>query len=423
MAGRVISRAPALAASTRVLVPERGSVTVDARSWERLRVAAEFGRLQAEGILGVSYQPGGSVKLEGSCYVGHAVCNRIVLELQEKVPGALAALLHFATYESFRIMPATAVASDLGVLITLLIRQFLDATLQYVSSGRLFAYKRFGQIAPLGGGRLDIGKTIRLRARGCGHLLAFDRNALTHDVDQNIVIAAALREVDRLSRSIAMSAHDLARARGLSMIFADCKGPRFYERSRIDFSDMATAIARTAQTARLRDLAALSGVIISHESFDIGGGGASGIPRAWFLNLETLFETAVRTTCSGLLKGSFRVASRKTNAERVFSGEKNEYRANPDLQLTRAGGEIVIGDVKYKNSGGKPKASDLYQLLAHAGTYKAQKAFLIYPGEKYSFRSLGSTRTGITTMVGIVDVLQLRTDLEKFLHDSGLIPS
>lgn len=70
-----------------------------------------------------------------------------------------------------------------------------------------------------------------------------------------------------------------------------------------------------------------------------------------------------------------------------------------------------MGDVKYKEFDGSAAASDVYQLLAHAKAFGALSAFLIFPGDTYSVRELGTSRQGIDTAFFSVRVQHLQEDL------------
>lgn len=403
----------------RVCVPERGYTDVEQDIWSALQSSADFRRLHAEGVLEVAYRPLGKVRLKGTCYVGHAICGEVLLECCEKVDGALTALLAFASHNAFRLAKAQAATSELGDLVVLLVAQFLETVTTYTSSGRRFQYTTKKAVGSLVGGRLDITKSIQLRARGLGHLLAFEKNVATFNIPINRVVLAALSEVERLARLVKMTERTIAKSRGLSMLFGDCRDHETLYRERSYFAIMASRLADTEGSELIRDMMSLASVLLWHESFDSSSGQSSGLPRTWFLNLEKLFETAVLNVLSDLCVDAS-VYRGGESPKAIFSSERAEYRANPDIVISSSSAQFIVGDVKYKIFDGSAAAGDVYQLLAHAEAFGALKAFLIFPGESYFFRDLGVSRGGISTAFFAVRVRHLREDLDKVAKYFGL---
>lgn len=179
-------------------------------------------------------------------------------------------------------------------LIVLLVGQFLDTVTTYTSSGRKFQYATRKSVGSLVGGKLDITKSIQLRARGLGHLLAFEKNVATFSTPINKIVLVALSEVERLARLIRLPEGVIAKSRSLSMIFADCRDHEILYRERSYFATKALRLAESEHDDLVRDMMSLASVMLSHESFDSSTGRPAGLPRTWFLNLEALFETAVR---------------------------------------------------------------------------------------------------------------------------------
>lgn len=401
----------------RVCVPERGYTDVDQSVWSALQASQDFRRLHAEGVLDVAYRPLGKVRLKGTCYVGHAVCGDVLLEFCEKVDGALTALLAFASHSAFRLSKAQAATSELGDLVVLLVSQFLDTVTTYTSSGRRFQYSTKKSAGSLVGGKLDITKSIQLRARGLGHLLAFEKNIVTFGTPINRIVLAALSEVEHLAQLIRLPERTIVKSRGLSMLFADCRDHETLYRERSYFAAMALRLAESESDELIRDLMSLASVMLSHESFDSSSGQPTGLPRTWFLNLENLFETAVRNILSELCAEAS-VLRGGESPQAIFSGERREYRANPDIVISSSS-LSVIGDVKYKIFDGSATAGDVYQLLAHAEAFGASKAFLIFPGDSFFVRRLGVTRGEIDTAFFSVRVQYLRDDLASVAADFG----
>lgn len=395
----------------RVCVPERGHTDVDADVWAELQVSQDFRRLHEQGVVEVAYRPLGRVRLKGTCYVGHAICGSVLLEFREKIDGALTSLLTHASHSAFRLARARGAKSELGDLISLLVAQFLEAVTAYTSSGRAFRYTTRQAVGSLVGGKLNITKSIQLRARGLGHLLAFEKNTVSYNTAVNRIVSTALAEVERLARMVSLPESVVAKSRGLSMLYADCRDHETLYRERSFFAAQAADLAETEHDDSVRDMMSLASVMLAHENFDTASGQAAGLPRTWFLNLENLFEAAVRNILAGLCDSSVRVCRGGDAPQPIFSLEKQEYRANPDIVIACPPGGPHVGDVKYKEFDGSAAASDVYQLLAHAEAFGALSAFLIFPGDTYSVRELGTSRQGIDTAFFSVRVQHLQEDL------------
>ena len=402
----------------RVRVPERGYADVEKETWAALQASRDFGRLHSEGVVEVSFLPSGGVRLRGTCYVGHAICGEVILDFCEKIDGALKNLLSFASHNAFRLSRAKTGASELGDLISLLVDQLLDAVTRYTSGGRRFQYRAVKSSGSLVGGKLDITRSIQLRARGLGHVLAFEKNVATYATPINRIILAALSEVERLSRIVRLPATTIAKSRSLSMLFADCRDHEVLYRQRSYFASEALRHSEMQSDDLLRDIAYLAGVVLAHESFDATRGQSYSLPRTWFLNLENLFESAVRNILAGACPDA-NVSRGGLAPPAIFSKESREYRANPDLVIKHPSRNTAIGDVKYKFFDGSAAAGDVYQLLVHADAFGAKEAFLVFPGEVYSARELGASRGGIRTTFFSVRLQQLREDLRLVADHLG----
>ena len=404
----------------RVSVSERGQTDVANDTWALLYNEESFRRLLESGILSATLTPGGYTQLKGACYVGWAQCGDVAVEIQEKVPGALRALLSYATNSAFRIEHAKSPASDLGALAVLLIQQFLSAVTEYISGSREFVYERQRRIGSLAGGRIDIAKSVQLRARGLGHLLAFDKDVVNFNTPLNRVVLAALMEVERLAKVLGVSAGDVARARGLALLFADCRDVEvlFGDRSRLvrAASDLAT-LGRTPQQ---RDIAALASAVLAHESFERRTATWAEVPRAWFLNLENLFEGAVISRLREVVPPGTEVFRGSERPRPVFKRRMGAYQAYPDVVVYRAGSGVAVGDVKYKNWTGAAGAADIYQLLVHTSAFSGTASFLVYPHDKYQVISLGEAVTGTDTWLFALDVRNLGDGVARIADALGV---
>lgn len=404
----------------RVCVRERGQADVASDAWAILSKDRDFRRLLEGGILTVTLVPDGRTRLQGACYVGWARCGGVEIEIQEKVPGALKALLLHATNTAFRIDHLQSPASDLGVLAGLLVRQFLSAVTEYASRSREFVYERQGGIGSLAGGRIDVAASVRLRARGLGHLLAFDKDVVSFRTLLNRVILAALIEVERLARMIEIGAGDVAAARGLTLLFGDCRDVEVLFGDRSLLARAADDLATSGRTPQQRDVAALASAILAHESFERRTATWREVPRAWFLNLERLFEHAVISQLREAAPAGTSVGRGGEGPRGIFRGEKGRYGANPDIVVTGSGGRVTVGDVKYKNWTGEAAASDIYQLLVHTAAFAGTVCFLVYPHNEYQATWLGEAVTGTNTWLFALDVGNLGDGVARMADALGL---
>lgn len=405
-----------------IRLPERGSVDVSAHVWQKLARSSSFWALVEREVVQARQVAGGKARLLGGCYVGRSqVAEDLVLEVHEKVSGSLSALLDFAYGSDFRIERLCSPSTDLGDLVALLVSHFVEATRKYAARGREFGYVTKPMRGSLVGGRLDVTRTLRLHARGLRHLAAFEKNAITFDLPVNRVLLAALREVDRLQALIPIPPDIVVKARGMAMVFDDCRGPEVLFGRKADMVDQADRLCTTAKDRVTSDLMALAAIILSNESFEQDAPQRGIAPRAWFLNLETLFEKAVREAMSSALQGVATVTAGRSKPAKVFTEYQN-LRANPDLVVRRIDTKrVMAGDVKYKRWSGSPKAADVYQLLVHASAFNAQRAFLIYPGDSFETVEFGTASTGAAMTAYTLDVRDLPCQIARLLGDLDMI--
>lgn len=405
-----------------IRLPERGSVDVSAHVWQKLAKSSSFWALVERKVVQARQVTSGKARLLGGCYVGRfQVDEDLVLEVHEKVAGSLSALLDFAYGSDFRIERLRSPSTDLGDLVALLVSHFVDATRQYASRGRQFGYVTKPMRGSLIGGRLNVTRTLQLHARGLRHLAAFEKNAITFDLPVNRVLLTALREVDRMQAMIPIPSDIIVKARGMAMIFDDCRGPEVMFGKKADMVDQANRLCITTKDPNISDLMALAAIILSNESFEQGVPQPGTAPRAWFLNLETLFEKAVRKAMSRALQGVATVTAGKSKPVHIFT-ECQNFRANPDLVVKLINtGHVIVGDVKYKQWSGSPKAPDLYQLLIHASAFNARRAFLVYPGESFGTVEFGIASTGAATTAYTLDIQNITHQIGVLLENLIMI--
>ena len=406
--------------SHKLFVRERDQTDVDPVIWAALSADTAFRHLLDTGILSAILLSNGLTRLRGACYVGRAQCADVEIEIQEKVPGALQSLLAYATGSAFRIEPTKSRASDLGQLTLLLIQQFLAGVTGYASRSRQFVYAQERKVGSLGGGKIEFAKSIQLRARGLGHLLAFKKDVITFNTLLNRVILAALMEVTRIGRVIDIDAATVQRARGLSLLFSDCRDSRLLTGRRSVFARDASSLTASHLAEEEKDVAALASVILAHEGFEWDATTCSHVPRSWFLNLENLFERAIVLQLRKLACPNASVSTGGESPQPIFDRQTGIYHAHPDVVVAHRDGLVIVGDVKYKNWSDRAVSSDLYQLLIHTAAFSGARSFLVFPCDEYKAIWLGRAVTGADTWLFALDLRNLKESVTRMANDLGI---
>ena len=400
---------------------ERGHVDLERDRWLLVSAAPGFWTLVDAGILKVSQPSRTTMRVSGTKYVGVARLGELDVQVEEKVPGSLACLIRFATADAFRIERVGTRESGFGSLTVLLIDQFLAGLRHYVSGGRRFVYGRQRAASPFVRGRLDVVETLRLRAKGMGHLVAYDRNIQDFRTELNLVLFAGLRQVEHLAKLIDIPHASVSTARSMALFFSDCRTTEILFASRRSWAERARRLTEVTREPAHRDLLALATVLLARQGFELADGGENIVPRAWFLNLEQLFEDAVRR----LLRRTAPVGSTVRNGKGVslpiFPGSLTPHKAEPDLLVHLPAGKCLVGDVKHKEWAGDANPGDLYQLLVHAQTYGSREAFLVYPGDAFEHLVMGQTVDGVRVHLARLDVRALDLDVERLAVKLGLI--
>jgi 5-methylcytosine-specific restriction endonuclease McrBC regulatory subunit McrC len=404
-----------------VSVRERGDSPVSPGDWKAISSDAAFWTLVEHQILGVSGAGSGKFRLVGSCYVGRALVGGKTLEIKEKVSGAFEGLVRLQAPTAPRIertpSPVTPNASSTAPLVSLFIR----AARTYLSTSKRMAYLQVPEAGAIVGGRLDVVRTARLRARGIRHRAAFYRTVQTVDLPINQAVYAALREVERLALVSQISASDLAATRALRLGLQDCLQSVLSAR-RSDLAMIASSIAADSQQRpEIVEVAALAGAILDAAGFGGNGAWDRSVPRAWFVNLENLFEKSLRNVLQQIAGPSFQVTG-PIDRPSLFDPPNGRYRANPDIVLRHSGKTYAIADAKYKEFDSWPSASDLYEIVAHAAAYGATKAMLFYPSDdKFSVRPLGLTKTGCELWAFGLPISRFHDSVRDALLLAGLV--
>jgi McrBC 5-methylcytosine restriction system component len=378
----------------RIRVPERGIAKIPDEAWRILANDARFWRLVENKIIEIGAAGSGAWKLRGTCYVGRALLGPHSLEAVEKFPGAFSALINAGVLDSPKLVaipsPVTPEEGSTAILVSIFIR----AVRRYLSGFKERKYTTVPDQGAMVGGRLDVLRTARLRAHGTFHKVAFNRTVMTADLSVNRCIYAALREVERLAHVARIATADRMAARALRASLSECLvGVLSLRRSEI--AELAAQEVMNAKTAEAADAISLAGAVLDAAGFGGSGEWSRTVERSWFVNLETLFERAIRKTVALAMGPEFAVSG-PINRPPLFKPDAGRYHANPDLVVRKAGHVVAIGDAKYKDFSSWPGASDVHEILAHAAAFGTQKALMFYPAEGgYAARAFGKSATGI----------------------------
>jgi len=404
-----------------ISVPERGIKEISAEDWAKLSSDSNFWRLVESNIIQAEAGNAGKWRLKGTCYVGRAIIGHTVLEVAEKFAGAFETLVGFGALKAPKVAQTPSPVAKSTGSTAVLISLFVRAVRSYLSGYKKVAYVKVADAGTIAGGRLDISRTLRLRAKGMAHQVAFDRSVLSADLPFNRCIYAALREVDRLSRITQVASADLAAARALRGALSECLPGVLASRPRELAQVAASEAARVHPRQEISDVIALAGAVLDAAGF----GGAEPvqrqIERSWFVNLEAFFEEAIRNVVRTVLGAEFSVRPARDRPA-LFKHLLHRYRANPDIVISTAvGGVEAIADAKYKAVQDWPSASDVHELLAHAASYQARRAFLYFPSDNgYWQRSFGVAATGCEIWAFGITFEGLATDVRRSLESAGL---
>jgi len=395
-----------------ISVPERGSSNISAAELAQLQTSTEFWALLDRGIIDVAIRPNEGATLSAGPYVGRAICGSEILEVVEKIPGALGSLLGYASGSTFRLESVTGASTEIGPLVEQLVSLFLAETRKYLTNGKEFKYTLQRGVSPMVAGVIQIPATAQIRARGLVHQIAFDRPVITDETDKNVILKRALREVDQIADTVGLDGDLVTKAHALNMYF-DTYPSRITERQ----SELATLSEMLVSSdASHSPLLALAALLLRHESFENADWLGHTTPKTWFVNLERLFEEALRkqlnrTEFAGLTvrKGS--------DFDRYLFHDSSHSRLEPDIVLLQDGEVVGVGDAKYKILLNHPRPSDVYQLLAHGAAFRSPLCFLAFASSEYRSIAYGQSVTGTIVHAYALDISDFENSVKAMLLD------
>jgi hypothetical protein len=402
-------------ASEILALTERSTRLITKAQFRELEDSDDFLALVDRGILGLVRSREYPFGLSASFYAGEAVVGSVRVVVQAKTPGGLEALLRWSLPDDLREVAAPSLIGDGGPVLEAFIRGFLLYLGSYLRHGRLKRYTAARRTDARPRGRIDLGRTLRLRARGVVGILVYDTPLLSADLLPNRLLAIALQAADAcLSVRGSESGSDLlAAARGYAPLFEDIEWRSLWGSDWIDrraaFDEALTRLPiggdLAAALAFARPLVLHFGAWPRRETQD-------QIPAAYFLRLDTLFEHAVREVLS---RHCVQVAKGAQFHRQLFAEVTDRYLVEPDIVIGQPGNIQVVADCKYKVLSGGPNHDDVYQLVAHAGAFEATNAILIYPGDSASIITIGTTTAGTSVKLATVRLAELETDLRSLV--------
>jgi hypothetical protein len=416
-----------------VAVAERGRRALSEPEWLALDASEELWDLCSRGLFSIRRSGFGSYEIAGNQYVGRATVPGLELVIAEKVEGTLPALISAATSGMVRVERAPSPTAEFDRIARLLVEEFTAAAGLYIASRRAPRYRYRPDSGPVLAGTLDMPATMRLHAAGRIDRFAFQRGEIVRDTPLDQLVLAALDELGRASRALELSPETVFEARWLAGALAEVRTAAFSGLDQADLLSIADSIAADRYSlADDADLARLASVVLLHQGFGGEQAGGETAPRSWFINLERLFEQAVRQTLDRLLPA--RDVDKGSRFERrMFVGGADSSRTNPDLVVGDGTRLVAVGDVKYKSlseasgEGRRPNERergsrpDLYQVLVHAASLSCRKAFLVYVSDAaYGCRYLGRSATGCQTWTVQVRPHALEADLARLSDELEL---
>lgn len=408
-------------ASRRIRLVERSVTRLNSDEFEELHRQPTFLKLLRAKILSIRIDGDRGFSLIASHYLGMAKLeNSWILEVTEKSQGAMHGLFSELSNARYKLSDATSDAHIDGFMFAHIASVFLTAVEAYVAFGRQQSYQQemFSTKRPRG--RLDISGTLRYIAQGNFSTASVKAFKLTPNIFPNQVLAHCLMEIEILALSDAAMRSLLPRARALYLVFGDASCHHF---RRIPSKMKAELLSEYLKKASVGPV--LENALQLALPLFLGGGLHGKNVEDFellslFVDMEFLFEHSVFQALKAV--PNILVEQGKELSVKIFSEGSARYKCEPDLVVSQSRvGSVAVGDVKYKTlSPSGPSNEDIYQLLAHANAFRAECAFLIYPGDAFQMYPLGLARSDIAVTVFSVSAAQLRLGVNSII--SSLFP-
>lgn len=346
------------------------------------------------------------VELRIGPYVGRLIVpGKAVIDIEEPYAGSVTTCIELATSGRraanqlsapgrVQVSPWSAVA-----------QAFEEALSHYVSAGIERSYVPEVFVTALPRGRIDISRTTRqLRSRGRNHQLVCHRRLLTDDTSLNrTVIAAAVRAEQLLLRD--------GKSRSLIGVRRSMAALGGVRRDLAPDLNQARAHVGAGRTGHHRLLSLAELLIRGVPAMPSSDRQDVTQPMTAWLNAERIFEEAVRSVVRRELGTEGGVRAGLGDGTEIFSS----LTGDPACLRKAADPDVVIGykkwtwllDAKYRRHIRDFTEDELYQLIAHAGAYRAAVAGLVAPvrpGQLPGHQWLGRDKSGTVYYLVTVDV-------------------
>lgn len=341
------------------------------------------------------------------------------LVVAEKSPGALRALLSWAAPDDFLELSHPSLVGSTSPVLDAFARAFLTHLGDYLRHGRLRAYVRVREMSAYPRGRIDVRASLALFARGTRGRLVCEHPELTPDLMCNRLVALGLRLIDEYLVVRGGPAELLSIARTYAPLFEDVAWQSI---AHSDWGEQRQRFDRAIEDhSAWPDLASAlryARAIALHLGAWPDTPGADDIPASYFLNLESLFEDAVRSTVTVLTEDVTKGGSLGVG---LFADVGDRYIVDPDIVVGLPPAVRLVADCKYKELEGTPAHPDVYQLVAHCAPLGGTTGLLVYPGTSTEVRYLGLTTSGLKLFYATVAIETLKEALATVLTECGAL--
>ncbi|WP_411340688.1 hypothetical protein V6U71_01615 [Sphingopyxis sp. J-6] len=395
----------------KITLRERSSIEIGEDVYRALENSSDFWKLVDEGIFVLLRSKGKSFGLRANAYVGQfSAGDDLHVHVIEKVQGSVAGLLRLSAPDDLRSILSESLHGQDELLLPEYAKHLTRAVGRYISHGRVKAYVSETKQHSRPVGRIDLRASLTLSARGSKGKLVCTQQVLSADLPSNQIIGLSLAFAEALLSADPKYLELLGLCRSYARLFEDVDW-RGVNRKNATSRDrlFAAAFSEVRKGTDLYVALGYARALILHLGSWAADDASIRTPHSYFLNLESLFENAVRAEMEET-HGKRRVKKGSELNTPLLSKIPNRYIVDPDVVII--GEEITVIDCKYKDISDYPSHSDLYQLEAHAQALEARMAILVYPGDVPRNRSLGTTRSGVNIQVAQVRPQRISTDLE-----------
>lgn len=384
-------------------------IALNARCWDRIELLSTEISHQPEEIADLPWareriaqvrRTRVGVELQLGPYIGQiALPGDVVITIEELVPGTVDACLPLALPNIRLAEESGPRSSRRSAPLTRVALAFTRALAAYTEGGIEREYRTEKRALVRPRGKLVLMDTLRHeRARGRRNTLVCQNRLLTDDTPANRVLLAAANRAEPLASDYPDERALLASAT-VALTGARIEALPEFALARYE------ARVGSRVPVPLLDLAEM---IILGVPLPPAEEPESGAPINAWLNLERLFEAAVRSAAAL----AFPTATVQRGAEcdvallRAIEPQRDVVmkRADPDVVVTLHD-KVVILDAKYRRHGERVDESELYQLMAHASAFGASAAAIVAPAlhEQPRTNDLGRDRNETTYHVIAVD--------------------